>query len=119
MRYLYTYKLFENQEESKIENIEDICDICIDIMQELEDSGFRIGTSVTTQDNSRKLRLTCNIAKSVAFRWGRYHVVDVYDMLNSYLSSEGFTEVSRSVGNVGNFPIVDGMYQASIIFDEN
>jgi len=118
MKYLTKYKIFESQEDSNIENIEEICDVCVDIMQELEDSGFRIGTSVSTQDDSLKLRLTCNISNSNAFRWGRYHVVDVYDRLNSYLSTEGFTEVSRSLGGVDKFPVVDGMYQASIIFDE-
>lgn len=118
MKYLDTYRLFESQEDSNIENIEEICDVCIDIMQELQDAGFRISTSVSRQDDSLKLRLTCNIAKSVAFRWGRYYVVDVYDRLNDYLSTEGFIEVDRSLGNVSNFPVVDGMYQASIIFDE-
>ncbi len=119
MKYLDTYRLFEGQElDSNIENIEEICDVCIDIMQELEDSGFRIGTSVSRQDDSLKLRLTCNIAKPTAFRWGKHYVIDVYDRLNDYLSTEGFIEFDRSLGSVANFPVVDGMYQASIIFDE-
>lgn len=119
MKYLTKYKIFESQEEdSKIENIEEICDVCVDIMQELEDSGFRIGTSVSRQDDNLKLRLTCNISNSIAFRWGKHHVVDVYDRLNTYLSTVGFVEVDRSLGSVAKFPVVDGMYQASIIFDE-
>ena len=114
MNKIKPFRLFE----SKIDNLQDISHDCVDIMQELEDSGFRILVSTTIEDSNR-LRITCKIARLNAFRWGRYNVVDVYDRLNDYLSIYGFTEISRSVGNVGNFPIVDGMYEASIIFEEN
>ena len=115
MKYLSTYKLFEDQ--SNIENIENITYECIDIMQELEDSGFRIGTSVSNNDDL-KLRLTCHISRKTAFGWGRYKVVDIYDRLSNYLNSVGFVEISRSLGDVSKFPVIDGMYQASIVFDE-
>lgn len=123
MRRIKSYKLFE----SNIDDIEEIIYNCEDIMMELQDDGFRIIASSSTilskiynplNKSYRGFRITCKIAREFAHRWGKYRVIDVYDRLNDYLSGVGFEEVSRSLGDVSKFPVVDGMYEASIIFDE-
>jgi hypothetical protein len=115
MRYLRTHESIESVKDW----VDEVMTNCKDIMLELQDAGMEINVKRSLYAGDRVLVVDCVMSHPSAFRWSRYGVIDVYNRLADYMKSEGFEELSRRIGNVDNFPKVNGKYQGEISFKKS
>ncbi len=100
--------------------INEVMDTCKDIMLELEDAGMKtdVKRSLYMKENNSVL-VDCTMSHISPFKWNRFGLIDVYERLSDYMKSEGFEEIERRLGNIGNFPVIDGKYQGKISFKKS
>ena len=116
MKYLKTYESIDSLQTW----INEVMDNCKDIMLELEDAGMKTDVKRSLyMKESNSVLVDCTMSHPSPFKWSRFSVVDVYDSLAYYMKSEGFEEIERRLGNVGNFPFSGGEYQGKISFKKS
>lgn len=97
--------------------INEVINTCNEILFELSDLGMKTFVRKSPfMEGKDSVIVNCEIGHQRASRWGKFGVVGVYNRLADYMESEGFKEVSRSTGDVREFPYNSNGYVATISF---
>ena len=119
MRYLKTYESHESIDSIK-NWINEVMANCKDIMIELEDAGMKTNVKRSLYMEERNSVLVdCMMSYKSPYNWRKFGLVDIYDRLSDYMKSEGFEEIQRLLGDVGQFPFTDDGYEGRISFKKS
>jgi hypothetical protein len=118
MKHLYTY----NESIDELQQwINAVLENCKDIMLDMQDLGFKIEVkrSLYMQERNSVIvecRMGSDRLVGVNYKrgWGK-ELIETYERLNSYMSTEGFEELKR-LTRINEFKFGNGLYWAEILF---